>query len=167
MAAERGNAALADLADAAHPAVAAADRARLLGRRRARSLGGGVRRGGGGPGHRPPLLVGLGVRELSVAAPALGRIKALVRSLDALVFADVAAQAVACSDAEQVRALVSAQLDPGQLQDVEFGRSARRVPSPGSDRGRAQDDQPAAIESAPTVSPWANHDQIGLSAGST
>ena len=112
MAAERGNAALVDLVDTAHPAVV-----RLIAHVCGSAAEHGRWVGVCGEAAADPvtaaLLVGLGVRELSVAAPALGRIKAMVRSLDAAVFADVAAQAVACSDAEQVRALVSAQLDPG------------------------------------------------------
>ena len=112
MAAERGNAALVDLADTAHPAVV-----RLIAHVCGSAAEHGRWVGVCGEAAADPitaaLLVGLGVRELSVAAPALGQVKALVRTLDTAVLADVAAQAEACSDAAQVRALVSAQLDVG------------------------------------------------------
>jgi multiphosphoryl transfer protein len=112
MAAERGNTTLVDLVDSAHPAVV-----RLIAHVCGSAAEHGRWVGVCGEAAADPvtaaLFVGLGVRELSVAAPAVGQIKALVRSLDTAVLADVAAQAVACSDAAQVRALVVAQLDLG------------------------------------------------------
>jgi phosphocarrier protein FPr len=52
------------------------------------------------------LLIGLGVRELSVAPAAVGVIKAAVREVDAAAAADLARRAVTAPDAATVRALL-------------------------------------------------------------
>ena len=57
-----------------------------------------------------PVLVGLGVRELSVAPSAVPRVKAAVRELDVARCASLAQQAVALSCADEVRKLVLAML---------------------------------------------------------
>jgi phosphocarrier protein FPr/phosphocarrier protein len=54
-----------------------------------------------------PILVGLGVSELSVPAAAVAEVKALVRTLDGARCRALAAAALAAPDADAVRALVS------------------------------------------------------------
>jgi multiphosphoryl transfer protein len=110
LAAERGNAALASLADGLHPAVlrlvhevchAASAHGRWV----------GVCGELGADPAAVPLLVGLGVRELSVAAPSVAAVKAAVRALDAGDASALARAALAADSAEAVRALVVS--DPG------------------------------------------------------
>ena len=57
-----------------------------------------------------PVLVGLGVRELSVSPPAVPRVKAAVRELDLGRCASLAREALAMSDADDVRKLVLARI---------------------------------------------------------
>jgi phosphocarrier protein FPr len=52
-----------------------------------------------------PILLGLGVRELSVAPPAVPRVKAAVRDVDLGQARAVAREALACASAAEVRAL--------------------------------------------------------------
>jgi len=61
-----------------------------------------------------PLLIGLGVSELSVPGAAVAETKALVRTLDLARCRAVAAQALAAPDADAVRALVSSLSEQGQ-----------------------------------------------------
>jgi phosphocarrier protein FPr len=58
-----------------------------------------------------PGLVGLGLRELSVAPPAVPRIKAAIRELDVERCAAVARQALTLAGANDVRKLVLAALE--------------------------------------------------------
>jgi phosphoenolpyruvate-protein kinase (PTS system EI component) len=58
-----------------------------------------------------PILVGLGVTELSVPAAAIAEIKALVRTLDCARCRTLAADALAAPDAAAVRALVTSVLE--------------------------------------------------------
>ena len=60
-----------------------------------------------------PLLVGLGVRELSVGPHAVPRVKARVRELDLEQCAVVAKQALALESAAEVRDFVTAAFGPG------------------------------------------------------
>ena len=53
-----------------------------------------------------PLLVGLGVDELSCSIPAIPAVKAMVRAYDLVTCQELAARAVACSTPQEVRALV-------------------------------------------------------------
>jgi phosphocarrier protein FPr len=53
-----------------------------------------------------PLLLGLGVSELSVAPPAVPRVKAAVRSTDLGDAHPLAERALACASAAEVRALL-------------------------------------------------------------
>lgn len=53
-----------------------------------------------------PILVGLGVDELSCSIPAIPAVKAMVRRFDLATCRDLAARAVACSTPQEVRALV-------------------------------------------------------------
>jgi len=104
LAMDRGNAAVAGALDGLHPAVL-----RLIGE----TVRGGALR------HRwtgvcgslasdplaVPILLGLGVTELSVAPAAVPEIKALVRDLDLTAARDHARAALACPDAAAVRRL--------------------------------------------------------------
>ncbi len=105
MAAGRGNPNVAGMADVAHPAVL-----RLIARVCEAAAGHDRRVGVCGEAATDPeivpLLVGLGVRELSVATPEIGAIKRLVRTLDTGELERLAAAALACSGAAEVRALV-------------------------------------------------------------
>ena len=106
LAAERGNAALGALGDALHPAVlrliagtaAAATRA---GRRVA--VCGEI----AGDTAALPLLVGLGIRELSVTPALVPAVKAAARAVDVPVARRLAAKAQDAESAEAVRALLS------------------------------------------------------------
>jgi phosphocarrier protein FPr/phosphocarrier protein len=61
-----------------------------------------------------PLLIGLGVTELSVPGAAVAETKALVRTLDLARCRAVAAQALSAPDADAVRVLVSSLSEQGQ-----------------------------------------------------
>jgi phosphocarrier protein FPr len=105
LAAERGNAALASLADGLHPAVL-----RLVHEvchaARAHGRWVGVCGELAADPLAVPLLVGLGVRELSVAAPSVAAVKAAVRTLERDDVEALAHAALAADSAEAVRALV-------------------------------------------------------------
>ncbi|MVU77609.1 phosphoenolpyruvate--protein phosphotransferase [Nocardia sp. ET3-3] len=102
LAAERGNDAVAPLADALDPGVlhlidmvcrnAGDARVAVCGEAAADPTA-------------IPLLLGLGVDELSVAPPAIPLVKAAVREYDSSASACTAAQALHCASAEEVRAL--------------------------------------------------------------
>ncbi|WP_067721146.1 phosphoenolpyruvate--protein phosphotransferase [Nocardia yamanashiensis] len=103
LAAERGNDAVAPLADALDPGVL-----RLIdmvcreaGDKRVAVCGEAA-----ADPATIPLLLGLGVDELSVAPPAIPLVKATVREYDSAMCARTAAQALRCASAEEVRALV-------------------------------------------------------------
>jgi len=106
MAAERGNGSLARLADPVHPAVlrlvaAVTEAARPHPCRVAVC---------GEAGSDPvavPLLVGLGVDELSVAPPRVALVKQWVRALDTAQATELAGLALAAHDADAVRRLVA------------------------------------------------------------
>ena len=51
------------------------------------------------------VLTGLGVDELSVSIPAVAAVKARLRSVDRSACEDLAAKALACSTADEVRGL--------------------------------------------------------------
>ena len=57
-----------------------------------------------------PVLVGLGVRELSVSPSAVPRVKAAVRDLDVGRCTSLAREALTMSDADDVRKLVLARM---------------------------------------------------------
>ena len=57
-----------------------------------------------------PVLVGLGVRELSVSPPAVPRVKAAIRELDVERCAALAQVALTLADADDVRKMVLAML---------------------------------------------------------
>ncbi len=60
-----------------------------------------------------PVLVGLGVRELSVSPPAVPRVKAAVRELDVERCATLARRALGLAEADDVRKLVLSMLSEG------------------------------------------------------
>ena len=107
LAAERGNAAVAALSDPLHPAVLrlirlTAEAAAAAGRRVA--VCGEV----AGDRLAVPLLIGLGVTELSMNAVAIPAAKQAVRGTDAARAADLAEQALAAESAAAVRRLLAA-----------------------------------------------------------
>jgi phosphoenolpyruvate-protein phosphotransferase len=108
LAAERGNGAVAAMSDPLDPAVL-----QLIGRV-CEAAHGRVEVSVCGEAASDelaiPVLVGLGVRELSVSPHAVPRVKAAVRELDVARCAAVARQALALDGAEDVRKLVLAML---------------------------------------------------------
>ena len=106
LAAERGNEELAALADPLDPGVLALVAATVDGAARADhdvlvAVCGEV----AGDEQAAALLIGLGVRELSVAPAAVATVKQAVREVDLGRARDLAAAALACPDAHAVRAL--------------------------------------------------------------
>jgi multiphosphoryl transfer protein len=104
LAAERGNAEVAGLADAFHPAVL-----RLIGRT-ARAAAEGGRRVAvcgelAGDPLAIPLLLGLGVTELSMTAARIPAAKQIVRATDLAAARKLAAAALAAYSADEVRQL--------------------------------------------------------------
>ncbi len=104
LAAERGNPALAHLADALHPAVL-----RLIGQvcaaadKHGRWVG--VCGELGGDPLAVPILVGLGVRELSMTSTRIPRAKEVLRGLNLPAARGLAEKSLACSDPASVRGL--------------------------------------------------------------
>ncbi|HYY73483.1 MAG TPA: phosphoenolpyruvate--protein phosphotransferase [Solirubrobacterales bacterium] len=105
MAAERGNASVAELADGLHPAVL-----RLI--KLVAEVANRHERWAGVCGELAsdpaavPLLIGLGITELSANAPSIPAVKQAVRNTDAQTARMLAAQALTLSSATEVRALV-------------------------------------------------------------
>ncbi|MFZ6018173.1 MAG: hypothetical protein ACOYXO_01070, partial [Chloroflexota bacterium] len=54
-----------------------------------------------------PILIGLGVRELSLNAAGIPRVKAVVRNLTTEQTKQAARQALACSNAQEVREMAA------------------------------------------------------------
>nr|WP_281426203.1 phosphoenolpyruvate--protein phosphotransferase [Miltoncostaea oceani] len=106
MAAERGNGALARLADPVHPAVLRLV-ATVTEAARPHPCRVAVCGEAGSDPVAVPLLVGLGVDELSVAPPRVALVKQWVRSLDTAAAAELAGLALAAQDADAVRRLVA------------------------------------------------------------
>jgi phosphoenolpyruvate-protein kinase (PTS system EI component) len=106
MAAERGNASVAGLADGLHPSVL-----RLIRAVAEAAIGHGKWAGVCGElASDPvavPVLVGLGIAELSANAPAIPAVKQAVRSFDTEGARELAEQALELSSAAEVRALVA------------------------------------------------------------
>ncbi len=104
LAADRGNADVAGLADALHPAVL-----RLIERTAtAATMGGrGVAVCGEAAGNADavPILLGLGVTELSMAPARIPAVKRAVRGLDLAAARRLAARALAAESADEVRRL--------------------------------------------------------------
>jgi multiphosphoryl transfer protein len=112
LAAERGNERVAALADALHPAVLELIR---LAAAAAASKGGwtGVCGELAGDPLAAPLLIGLGVTELSMSAPAIPHVKQVVRRTDLPSARALAEQALATSSAAEVRELLRAHAANG------------------------------------------------------
>ncbi|HXF73626.1 MAG TPA: phosphoenolpyruvate--protein phosphotransferase, partial [Actinomycetota bacterium] len=99
LAAERGNERVAGLADPLHPAVLALVRAAVDGaRRHGRWVG--VCGEAAGEEAAVPLLVGLGVRELSVPPPRIPAVKEAVRTIRAAACRELARRALELADAD-------------------------------------------------------------------
>jgi len=113
---DRGHPQLASRMDALHPAVlqlVAATAAAGVAAGRTVAVCGGV----AADPAAVPLLLGLGVRELSIVPAAVPAIKRLVRSLTLTECAALAAQSLKLDSAAEIRALI-----------------ARSLPQPGSAR---------------------------------
>jgi phosphoenolpyruvate-protein kinase (PTS system EI component) len=107
LAAERGNRAVAHLQDALHPAVLIQIRQTV----QAASAHGkwvGVCGELAGDPAAIPILIGLGVKELSMASGSIPRAKQVIRGLNMKDAQAVAAQALQLDTAEAVRGLIEA-----------------------------------------------------------
>jgi phosphoenolpyruvate-protein kinase (PTS system EI component) len=102
LAAERGNAGVAPLADPLHPAVL-----ELIRRTCAAGRWTGVCGELAGDPLVTPLLLGLGVRELSMGPPAIASVKRAVRATDLERASALAERALACDTASEVRAVLA------------------------------------------------------------
>lgn len=105
LAIDRGHPKMAGRADGLHPAVlrlikAAADGADSHGRMT------GVCGGIAGDTMAVPILLGLGVTELSIAAPAIPAVKDLIRNISLTKCRELAARALECSSAAEVRQIM-------------------------------------------------------------
>jgi len=103
LAAERGNARVAPLADAFQPAVLELIR-RTAEAAHARGKWAGVCGEMAGDPRAVPLLVGLGIDELSMAAPAIPRAKQIIRALDYETVRRQARAALELETPESIRA---------------------------------------------------------------
>ena len=108
MAAERGNDAVAGLADGLHPAVLRLIRG-VAEAAEAHGKWVGVCGELGSDPLAVPVLVGLGVSELSVNPPAIPAAKEAIRKVDAGAAGRLAREALRLSSAEDVRALVAGE----------------------------------------------------------
>lgn len=110
LAADRGNERVAALSDALHPAVL-----RLIGSTCAAAVEHGRWVGVcgelAGDEAATPLLLGLGVTELSMSAPAIPGVKRVVRGVDLGRARELAAHALELPSAEAVRELVAREAD--------------------------------------------------------
>jgi multiphosphoryl transfer protein len=109
LAIDRGNSALASKHDGLHPAVLrliaqTIDAAHNYGKRA--DICGEL----GSDAAAIPVLLGLGMDELSVSIPSIPTVKAQVRSLDISELQSLAREALNCATAQQVRELVKKQL---------------------------------------------------------
>jgi phosphoenolpyruvate-protein kinase (PTS system EI component) len=109
LAIDRTHATLSKQLDALHPAVL-----RLIAKTaKAANAAGKIAAICGGLAADPaavPVLIGLGVKELSMPAPAIPRVKTLIRALHIEACRALAAEALACDSAEAVRALLKEHL---------------------------------------------------------
>jgi phosphocarrier protein FPr len=124
LAADRGNAEVATLADAFHPATLRLIAATVEAAR-ARGRWVGVCGELAGDVDAVPLLIGLGVRELSVAVPSVARTKEAVRAVDAGACARLARRALRLADGSAVRGLISGTAGRATIAP----RDGSRVPS--------------------------------------
>jgi len=109
LAMDRGNSLLSAKQDGLHPAVL-----RLI----AKTIEGAHKHGKwagicgelGSDPYAVPILIGLGIDELSVTVPSVPLVKAQIRGLKASELQSLAQQALECSTAREVRELVKKQL---------------------------------------------------------
>ncbi len=106
LAAERGNAAVAHLQDALHPAVLIQIR-QTVQAAEAHGKWVGVCGELAGDPLAIPILIGLGVKELSMASGSIPRAKQIIRALNTAEANQIAAQVFGLSSAEAVRQLMS------------------------------------------------------------
>ncbi len=112
MAAERGNSNLVKLADPLHPAILeliyrVVESAHFYGKRVS------VCGEAGGDPAVVPILIGLGVDELSMNSPSIPDIKSLIRSLDYSLVKNISKNALEAKSVSEVRILVSSLTDIG------------------------------------------------------
>jgi phosphoenolpyruvate-protein kinase (PTS system EI component) len=105
MAADRGNVRVGALADAVHPAVLRSIRMTVEAAD-ARGRWVGVCGELAGDADATPLLLGLGVRELSMGTPSIALVKRAVRTVDLTVARALADDALTCASAGEVRELL-------------------------------------------------------------
>lgn len=104
LAAERGNASLANYADGLHPAVLHLIH-QVAQAAEANGKWAGICGELGGDPAAVPILVGLGINELSMNAGSIPRIKALVRTFTLPEAQSIAHRALYCTSAREVRAM--------------------------------------------------------------
>ena len=105
LAMDRMHPTLAGKSDGLHPAVLRLIDATVKGAHAAGKWVGVCGELGADP-QATPILLGLGVDELSVSVPSIATVKAKVRTLTRTESRKLAAQALACATAQEVRALV-------------------------------------------------------------
>lgn len=105
LAMDRGHPKLAPKVDALNPAVLRLIAQTIEGAHAHQRLV-GICGGIAGDPHAVPILVGLGIDELSVSLPAIPTVKAQIRRLSLASCRDLAQRALTCATAEEVRALV-------------------------------------------------------------
>ena len=118
MAAERGNASVAGLADGLHPSVLRLIRI-VADAANERGKWAGVCGELASDPVAVPVLIGLGIAELSANAPAIPAVKQAVRSVDAEAARDLADRALELASAAEVRSLVA----PGRAEQAVSSRS--------------------------------------------
>ena len=120
LAIDRQHPELAREADSLHPAVLRMIQRTVQGARAARSAGHdcwvGVCGGIAGDPLGAAILVGLGVRELSMSQRDIAPVKAALRSCDSALLAELAGLAVGSPDADHVRALAARLQAPQQIK---------------------------------------------------
>jgi phosphocarrier protein FPr len=104
LAMDRGHPKLAPKVDALNPAVLRLIAQTIEGAHAHQRLA-GICGGIAGDPHAVPILVGLGIDELSVSLPAIPTVKAQIRRLSHAACRDLAERALTCATAEEVRAL--------------------------------------------------------------
>jgi phosphoenolpyruvate-protein phosphotransferase len=104
LAMDRGHPKLAPKVDALNPAVLRLIAQTIEGAHAHQRLV-GICGGVAGDPHAVPILVGLGIDELSVSLPAIPTVKAQIRRLSLTTCRDLAQRALACATAEEVRSL--------------------------------------------------------------
>ncbi len=105
LAMDRGHPKLAPKVDALNPAVLRLIAQTVEGAH-AHDRHAGICGGVAGDPHAVPILVGLGIDELSVSLPAIPTVKAQIRRLSLTTCRDLAQRALKCTTVEEVRALI-------------------------------------------------------------